>query len=96
MKKNTVLRIASPSNMLIKIIEMYKKGFGIIELSSFNNHNRFDLVIIGQPKFPYHLEFTTSPNEIFENNSNKDNLLVLYINNKFDGKDNVAKCLWLS
>lgn len=78
-KKNTVLRIARPTNFLEVISNMYKNGLQLEELARFKDHAGFDGVILGKKNSPYHFEFTNHKKSTVENNPNEDNLIVFYI-----------------
>jgi hypothetical protein len=53
-----VLRVARPTDQLDRISHMYQTGLGLSSLYSFKDHDGFDGVILGQPGWCYHLEFT--------------------------------------
>ena len=52
------LRVARPTDSLPQVIKFYRDGLGLEVLSSFENHNGFDGVMLGRKGTPYHLEFT--------------------------------------
>lgn len=74
-----VLRVARPTDNLAKLVEQYKKGLELEELSSFYNHDGFDGVILGKPNSYYHLEFTHHKDSKAGKAPTKDNLIVFYI-----------------
>lgn len=52
------LRIARPVRELEKSVQMYCKGFGLVEIGRFADHEGFDGVMLGRPGQSYHFEFT--------------------------------------
>ena len=79
MNKNTVLRIARPTNFLELISNMYKNGLSLDELGRFKDHSGFDGIILGGKNCVYHFEFTTHRGSLEDNNNNEDNLIVFYL-----------------
>jgi len=59
MKPGSTMRVVRPTDNLAAIAEMYAKGLGIDVLAKFEDHRGFDGVILGHPKQPYHIEFTS-------------------------------------
>src|SRR5690348_12348585 len=84
MNKNSVLRIARPTDNLDSIAQMYVDGLGFERLFEFKDHDGFDGVILGLRSHSYHLEFTKCEHERAGRAPTKDNLLVFYIPNKSD------------
>ena len=82
MNRNTVLRVARPTDNLEKIAQMYMAGLGFERLFEFKGHDGFDGVILGIRSHPYHLEFTHCRGESAGKAPTKDNLLVFYIPDK--------------
>lgn len=82
MNKNSVLRVARPTDNLEVIAKMYEEGLGFDRLSEFRNHQGFDGVILGLRSHSYHLEFTQCKGEIAGKAPTKDNLLVFYVPGK--------------
>ena len=76
------LRVARPTDHLPRVLRFYRDGLGLQVLSSFENHNDFDGVILGAENSPYHLEFTHKHGERIGGAPTKDNLLVFYIPNE--------------
>lgn len=87
MKKETVVRFARPTNRLEELAAMYAKGLGFEILSSFENHDGFDGVILGVPEGYYHLEFTRHINKKINWAPTKDHLLVFYLPNYEEWKE---------
>ena len=79
MNKNTVLRIARPTNYLEIISNMYKNGLGLEELGRFKDHKGFDGIMLGHKNGSYHFEFTNHLGSAVKHNPDKDDLLVFYI-----------------
>ena len=52
------LRIARPVSNLEKSVQMYCKGFGLVEVGRFADHQGFDGVMLGRVGASYHFEFT--------------------------------------
>ena len=77
--KETIIRIARPTDNLDAISQMYVDGLGFKLLSSFEDHNGFDGTIIGHPQHLYHLEFTHHRGTSVGRAPTQDNLLVFYI-----------------
>jgi hypothetical protein len=73
------LRVARPTNDLVKLSEMYRKGLGLEILGSFQNHEGFDGVMLGMPQGSYHLEFTQEIGHQAPRSLSEENLLVFYI-----------------
>ena len=81
-KPNSVMRVARPTDNLVKISQMYEKGLGFTILAQFNDHLGFDGIILGHPHHPYHLEFTHHRGTKVGRAPNKEHLLVFYLPNK--------------
>jgi len=77
--KNSILRIARPSDNLADVSRMYIEGLGFEMLGDFSDHDGFDGVIIGHQFHAYHLEFTHHRNTRVGKAPTQDNLLVFYI-----------------
>jgi hypothetical protein len=82
MNRNTVLRVARPTDNLETIAQMYMNGLGFECLYEFKDHDGFDGVILGLRSHSYHLEFTRCAGERAGKAPTKDNLLVFYIPDK--------------
>jgi len=76
------LRVARPTDNLVKIADMYRKGLDFHVLSSFRGHDGFDGIILGMPDSPYHLEFTSKAGHQVGRAPTEDNLLVFYLGDK--------------
>jgi len=82
MNKQTVLRVARPTDHLEEVIGFYTEGIGLSILGSFQDHEGFDGVMLGLPGAAYHLEFTRKHGHSAGRAPTRDNLLVFYISDK--------------
>ncbi|HEY6120241.1 MAG TPA: VOC family protein [Pyrinomonadaceae bacterium] len=80
--KETTLRIARPTDNLQEVLRFYTQGLGLTLLSSFENHNGFDGVMLGIAGAPFHLEFTRKRGHMVGRAPSEDNLLVFYLPDK--------------
>jgi catechol 2,3-dioxygenase-like lactoylglutathione lyase family enzyme len=76
------LRVARPTNNIDALVSFYRDWLGLKELGRFENHDKFDGVMLGEPKAPYHLEFTHCHGHDAGRAPTQDNLLVFYIPDK--------------
>ena len=76
------MRIARPTDHLDLVVEMYRNGLGFEKLGSFEDHDGFDGVMLGQKGSGYHLEFTHHRGHQVGRAPTKDNLLVFYISDE--------------
>jgi catechol 2,3-dioxygenase-like lactoylglutathione lyase family enzyme len=76
------LRVARPTDNLPEIVRFYRDGIGLDVLTSFENHEGFDGVMLGREGLPYHLEFTHHHDHQVGRAPTQDNLLVFYIPEK--------------
>ena len=77
--RESILRVARPTDNLDKIKYMYMAGLGFSLLGEFYDHDGFDGVILGHDNHNYHLEFTHHKGQAVGGAPTKDNLLVFYI-----------------
>lgn len=82
MNKQTVLRVARPTDHMEEVIRFYTEGIGFSILGSFEDHQGFDGVMLGWPGAAYHLEFTRKHGHSAGRAPTQDNLLVFYISDK--------------
>ena len=73
------LRVARPSDNLDALIRFYRDGLGLELLFRFENHERFDGVMLGRSGAPYHFEFTHAHGHSAGRAPTQDNLLVFYL-----------------
>jgi hypothetical protein len=78
-KRDTIMRVARPTDNLARISRMYAQGLGFAVLAQFEDHQGFDGVILGHPQHPYHLEFTHHRGTKVGSAPTQDNLLVFYM-----------------
>ncbi|HEX8475349.1 MAG TPA: VOC family protein [Pyrinomonadaceae bacterium] len=76
------VRIARPTDRLTEIVKFYCGALGLKQVGSFQNHDGYDGVMIGLPDRDYHLEFTQHAHGGPCPAPSKDNLLVLYVEDK--------------
>jgi hypothetical protein len=93
MKPGSTMRVVRPSDNLATIAEMYAKGLGFAVLGEFKDHRGFDGVILGHPRQPYHVEFTSHQGHKVGKAPTKDHLLVFYIPEKADWEANCAQMI---
>jgi catechol 2,3-dioxygenase-like lactoylglutathione lyase family enzyme len=72
------LRIARATNDLDEIKKFYRDGLGFEIVSSFEDHQGFDGVMLGRKDLAYHLEFTSQRGHQTAA-PNKEDLLVFYL-----------------
>ncbi len=72
------LRIARPTNSVAIMKTFYTAGLGLEVLGSFENHAGFDGIMLGNPEYSWHLEFTYQHGVKVERAPTKDHLLVFY------------------
>ena len=73
------LRIARPTNDLAALRHFYVDGLGLAALYTFNGHEGFDGLMVGQPQAPYHLEFTQQAGHVVPPAPTDENLLIFYL-----------------
>lgn len=73
------MRIARPTDRMDEIVRFYRDGLNFEVLGSFEDHDGFDGVMLGQPGQQYHLEFTTKRGHSVGRAPTLDNLLVFYL-----------------
>jgi catechol 2,3-dioxygenase-like lactoylglutathione lyase family enzyme len=84
MNKETVLRVARPTDQLESVVRFYTDGLGFRILDSFKDHEGFDGVMVGMSGATYHLEFTRKAGHLAGRAPTPDNLLVFYLPNDDD------------
>jgi catechol 2,3-dioxygenase-like lactoylglutathione lyase family enzyme len=87
MIKQTVLRVARPTDHLDATIRFYTEGVGLKVLGSFEDHEGFDGVMLGIRGASYHLEFTRKRGHASGRAPTQDNLLVFYIDEEQEWLD---------
>jgi hypothetical protein len=88
-----VLRVARPTDNLATTAAMYEAGLGFAVLARFTDHEGFDGVILGHPRYPYHFEFTQQRGHSVGTAPTKDHLLVFYIPDGDEWEESCARML---
>ena len=70
-------RVARHTNQIKEIKDFYIKVLNFEILGEFQNHNGYDGIFIGKPDLNWHLEFTTT-HENINHHFDKDDCLVFY------------------
>jgi catechol 2,3-dioxygenase-like lactoylglutathione lyase family enzyme len=78
-RRETVLRVARPTDNFDQVVRFYTEGLGLTVLGSFQDHDGFDGVMLGIPGSSYHLEFTRQRGHSAGRASTEDNLIVFYL-----------------
>ncbi len=76
------VRVARPTDRLEEVVRFYRDGLGLRVLGSFEGHAGYDGVMLGLPGASFHLEFTRHAAGIPCPAPSKDNLLVLYVEDR--------------
>jgi catechol 2,3-dioxygenase-like lactoylglutathione lyase family enzyme len=79
MHAGPTMRVARPTDNLATVAAMYAAGLGMSVLAEFHDHEGFDGIVLGHPKYPYHLEFTTHRGHQVGKAPTRDHLLVFYL-----------------
>lgn len=74
-----VLRVARPTDDLDALLPFYRDGLGLEVLYRADGHEGFDVLMLGVPGAPYHLEFTRAHGHVAGRAPTRDNLSVLYL-----------------
>lgn len=93
MKPGLMMRVARPTDNLAAIAEMYATGLGLTVLTQFEDHRGFDGIILGHPRQPYHIEFTSQRGREVGKAPNRDHLLVFYIPDRDDWESGCAQMM---
>ncbi len=73
------LRVAKPVKDLSLTHKMYCDGLSLSVLGSFENHEGFDGIMLGNENMDYHFEFTTCRHHSVTPLSTPEDLVVFYI-----------------
>ena len=76
------VRVARPTDRLEAVVRFYRDGLGLRVLGSFEGHAGYDGVMLGLPGARFHLEFTRHAAGSPCPAPSKDNLLVLYVEDR--------------
>jgi catechol 2,3-dioxygenase-like lactoylglutathione lyase family enzyme len=74
----THLRVARPTNDINALLPFYQQGLGFEIIDSFQDHDGFDGMMLGQPGGSYHLEFTRRRGHLMGRAPTPEHLLVFY------------------
>lgn len=70
-------RVARHTNLIKEIETFYTKILNLEILGEFKNHNGYDGIFIGKPHYNWHLEFTTTHEDV-NHQFDEDDCLVFY------------------
>lgn len=87
------LRIARATESLPEVIRFYRDGLGLEIISSFEDHEGFDGVMLGHAGLSYHLEFTHEHGHPAGRAPTEENLLVFYLPEPADWQVAVARMI---
>jgi len=73
------------------VLRFYREGLGFELISAFQDHDRFDGVMLGHPGGAYHLEFTHKQGEPAGRAPSQENLLVFYLPDAGDWQRSVER-----
>ena len=76
------VRVARPTDRLEEVVRFYRDGLGLRVLGTFAGHAGYDGVMLGLPGAGCHLEFTRHAEGSPCPAPTKDNLLVLYVEDR--------------
>jgi hypothetical protein len=93
MMPGSTMRVARPTDNLAAIAAMYTKGLEFAVLAEFKDHSGFDGVILGHPRQPYHIEFTSQQGHKVGKAPTKDHLLVFYVPDKDEWESRCAQMI---
>jgi catechol 2,3-dioxygenase-like lactoylglutathione lyase family enzyme len=79
-----VLRVARPSNDIMRASRFYTDGLGFEVLATFADHQGFDGVVLGHSNYPWHIELTHQHNATVADAPTKEHLLVIYLPDRMD------------
>jgi catechol 2,3-dioxygenase-like lactoylglutathione lyase family enzyme len=85
------LRVARPTDDLAAVVRFYRDGLGFEVLTSFENHDGLDGVMLGGKGAAYHLEFTHKAGHRAGRAPSEDNLLVFYLSDVEEWNAAVAR-----
>lgn len=85
------VRVARQTDQLEALKRFYCDGLGLEVIGSFTGHAGYDGLIVGLPGKEYQLEFVHHQDGSPGQSSNKENLLVFYIEDAAAAQQMVAK-----
>jgi len=86
-----ILRIARPTDDIQALIPFYRDGLGLQIVGSFEGHEGFDGVMLGQPQGGYHFEFTHQRGHRVGRSPTQDHLAVFYLPDREEWSTAVAR-----
>jgi catechol 2,3-dioxygenase-like lactoylglutathione lyase family enzyme len=89
----THFRIARPVGDLERAVAMYVRGLGLRLLDRFADHAGFDGAMLGHPGQPFHFEFTRRRSEPVVPSPTSEDLVVIYLPDRFEWSDACARLL---
>ena len=72
-------RLARPSCDLDATAAFYTQALGLLVLATFEDHAGIDGVILGHPRWPYHLEFTRRRHDPLIPAHTEEDVIVFYL-----------------
>ena len=87
------LRIARPVTDLIRAQAMYCAGLGLKLIGSFEDHQGFDGIMLGQNGLNYHFEFTHCRRHPVTPSPTPEDLTVFYMPNASEWQSTCARML---
>ncbi|HET6158140.1 MAG TPA: VOC family protein [Dongiaceae bacterium] len=74
-----ILRVGRPTDDVDALLPFYVDGLGFEVLYRFDDHDGFDGIMVGHPRYPYHFEFARRRGHTAGRAPTEDNLLVFYL-----------------
>lgn len=87
------LRIARPTDKMAEIVRFYCDGLGFELIGSFEDHEGFDGVMLGDRGGAYHLEFTSEREKLSGRAPSAENLLVFYLPDSVEWRQAVERMI---
>ena len=76
------VRVARPTDRLDEVVRFYRDALGLEQIGSFSGHAGYDGVMLGLPGQAVHLELTSHEQGSPCPAPTRDNLLVLYLEDR--------------
>jgi catechol 2,3-dioxygenase-like lactoylglutathione lyase family enzyme len=76
------VRVARPTDRLDEVVRFYRDALGLEQIGSFSGHAGYDGVMLGLPGEALHLELTSHAEGSPCPAPTRDNLLVLYLEDR--------------
>ena len=74
----STLRVARPTDDLVEVVRFYEVGLGLPRLGSFEDHEGFDGVMLGEAGRGFHFEFTYHRTHPVAPSPTVEDLVVFY------------------